>query len=69
LPTGEVVWRTRHGLTRLVDAAGTHVIQPSEADALTGDDPVDRALARLVHRHRTGQLDAYVEMERTPGDH
>lgn len=38
---------------------GTHRIDQSEADALTGDDPVDRAIARLWHRHRTGQLDRH----------
>lgn len=56
LLTGETAWRTPHGRHRLVDARGTHVIDASEFAALTGDDPVDRALARLVHRHRTGQL-------------
>ncbi|MCD4534731.1 hypothetical protein LRP67_11615 [Nocardioides sp. cx-169] len=67
LETGEVVWRTRHGLTRLVDTAGTHVIDASEADALTGDDPLDRALARLVVRHRTGQLEDVIERHRMDG--
>ncbi|WP_193614930.1 hypothetical protein [Nocardioides lijunqiniae] len=68
LPTGEVVWRTRHGLCRIVDSAGTHLLDPTEADALTGDNPVDRSLARLVHRHRTGQLDTEVEMQRMSVD-
>lgn len=56
LATGEVVWRTPHGLCRLVDGYGTHPIAPSEADALTGDSPMETELARLIHRHRTGQL-------------
>ena len=56
LGPGEYLWRTPHGLHRLVDARGTHWIDASDAAALTGDDPVDRALARLLHQHRTGQL-------------
>ncbi|MGH3335533.1 MAG: hypothetical protein ACRDOZ_06905 [Nocardioides sp.] len=30
LPTGEVIWRTRHGLHRIVDRSGTHPIDDSE---------------------------------------
>lgn len=54
--TGATLWRTPHGLPRLVDAAGTHRIHRDLASALTGDDPLDRSLAHLEHRHRTGQL-------------
>lgn len=53
---GEYVWRTPHGLHRVVDARGTHPIEESEAAALTGGDPLDRALARLLHLHRTCAL-------------
>lgn len=56
LATGEVVWRTRHGLHRIVDTTGTHRIEESEADALSGPSDMERGLARLIHRHRTGQL-------------
>ncbi len=56
LPTGEVIWRTRHGLHRIVDRSGTHLIEDSEVQALTGTDPAERSLARLLHQHRTGQL-------------
>ena len=56
LPTGEIVWRTPHGRHRLVDAHGTHHLTQDDYDALTGDDPLDRALARLLIKARTGQL-------------
>ena len=56
LPTGEVIWRTRHGLHRIVDRSGTHPIEDSEVEALTGTDDLDRALSRLLHQHRSGQL-------------
>lgn len=55
LPTGETVWRTPNGRHRVVDANGTHPIASEEAAALTDGDPVDRALARLLHRVSTGQ--------------
>lgn len=64
LRTGEVVWRTRHGLTRIVDPAGTHVIDPAAAEAMCGEDPFEAAVALLMHRARTGQLDTYLEMHR-----
>jgi hypothetical protein len=54
--TGETLWRTPHGLHRLVDHTGTHHLDADEAAALSGDDPVQRALVRLVIRHRTGAL-------------
>lgn len=57
LTVGETVWRTPHGRHRLVDAHGTHRLDESEFAALTGDDPLDRALCRLVVKLRTGQLD------------
>ena len=56
LPTGETVWRTPHGRHRIVDTTGTHPLDPTDAAALTGDDALDAALARLLHRHHTGQL-------------
>lgn len=48
------VWSTPHGLCRLVDAAGTHRIDASEAAALRGPDSLDRALARLTIQVRSG---------------
>ena len=58
LPTGETVWRTPHGRHRIVDPHGTHHLDPDDYAALVGDDQLDRALARILHRHRTGQLPA-----------
>ena len=52
----EYVWTTPHGLHRLVDERGTHRIDESEASALTGTDPLDRALVRLVQQARSGAL-------------
>lgn len=59
-PTGEMLWRTPHGLHRLVDHTGTHVIDEAEHAAWLSDDPLDRALTRIWHQHRTGQLDPQV---------
>lgn len=56
LPTGETVWQTPHGRHRLVDPAGTHHLTRDDYAALTSDDSVDRALARLSIRLRTGQV-------------
>jgi len=56
LPTGEVLWRTPHGLHRLVDAAGTHWIDASEYQDWLSKDPWYRALARVSHRVRIGAL-------------
>ena len=58
LPTGETVWRTPHGRHRIVDPHGTHHLDEADYAALVGDNPLDRALARILHRHRTGQLPA-----------
>ncbi len=55
LPTGETVWQTPHGRHRLVDNHGTHRLTADDHAALTGDDPLDRALARLTVKLRTGQ--------------
>ncbi|GCD89310.1 DUF222 domain-containing protein [Nocardioides sp. LS1] len=55
-PTGETIWRTPHGLHRLVDAAGTHDITESDAHAWLSPDSLDRALVRLQHQFDTGQL-------------
>lgn len=54
--TGETVWHTPHGLHRVVDHNGTHHLTDAEAAALTGDDPLQRALVRLQLRHRSGRL-------------
>jgi hypothetical protein len=56
MTTGEVLWRTPHGLHRIVDGSGTHLIDKSEYDAWLSDDPLDRALVRLMHRLHTGAL-------------
>jgi hypothetical protein len=56
LPTGEIVWRTPHGRHRIVDPHGSHHLDAEDYTALTGDDALDRALARIEHQHRTGQL-------------
>ncbi len=48
LPTGETVWQTPHGRHRLVDHHGTHHLTQDDYTALTSDDPLDRALARLA---------------------
>ena len=46
------LWRTPHGLWRVVDHRGTHPISGADADDLTSNDPLDRTLARLWWRHR-----------------
>ncbi len=56
LPTGEMVWRTPHGQHRIVDHHGTHHLTEDDCNALVGDDELYRALARISHRLRTGQL-------------
>lgn len=53
LGTGVTLWRTPHGLARLVVGVGTHRIGRDLASALTGDDPLDRSLAHFEHQHRT----------------
>ena len=52
LPDGAILWRSPHGLHRLVDRHGTHPLDQDEADALTGPDPVQHALVRLIIRRR-----------------
>jgi hypothetical protein len=56
VPTGEVLWRTPHGLHRLVDAVGTHTIDAHEYQDWLSEDPWRRALARVTHRARIGAL-------------
>ena len=51
-PDGAILWRSPHGLHRLVDHHGTHRLDPDEADALTGPDPIQHALVRLLIRRR-----------------
>ena len=53
---GDHVWRTPHGLHRIVDERGTHTLDQAQAAALTSDDPLDRVLAQLQHQLRTGAL-------------
>ena len=52
LASGGILWRSPHGLHRLVDEHGTTGLDQSEADALTGTDPVQHALVRLILKHR-----------------
>jgi hypothetical protein len=52
LASGGILWRTPHGLHRLVDDHGTHPLDQDEADALTGTDPLQHALVRLLIEHR-----------------
>ena len=52
LPSGGTLWRSPHGLHRLVDEHGTHPLDQDEADALTGTDPVQHALVRLIISRR-----------------
>lgn len=54
LASGGTLWRTPHGLHRLVDEHGTHPLDQDEADALTGPDPVQHAVVRLIIRRRAG---------------
>jgi hypothetical protein len=53
---GDHVWRTPHGLHRIVDERGTHTLDEAAAAALTSDDPLDRVLAQLMLQVRTGAL-------------
>ena len=46
------LWRTPHGLWRVVDRHGTHPISPADAEALTSEDPIERTITRLWWRHR-----------------
>ena len=55
LPTGEVLWRTPHGLHRIVDHLGTRVIDDYEANVWLSEDPVDRKVAHAWHRYKTGR--------------
>jgi hypothetical protein len=56
LASGGILWRSPHGLHRLVDDHGTHPLDQDEADALTGTDPLQHALVRLLLKHRAGLL-------------
>ena len=51
----EYAWATPHGRHRIVDTRGTHVLDPSDGQALFDGDGLDRALVLLSHRVRTGQ--------------
>ena len=46
------LWRTPHGLLRVVDHHGTHLVSTADADALTSEDPLERTITRLWWRHR-----------------
>ncbi len=53
--TNAWVWRTPHGLLRIVDNQGTHLVDQADVDALTSDDPLERACARLWWEHCNSQ--------------
>jgi hypothetical protein len=55
LPTGEVLWRTPHGLHRVVDHLGTRVVDEFEAGVWVSEDPINRRLAVNWHRYKTGR--------------
>ena len=48
----EYAWATPHGQHRIVDPAGTHLLDPGDGDALFHGDDLDRALVLLTHRLR-----------------
>lgn len=48
LRPGSYVWRTPHGLHRLVDHRGTHVLTEPVGSGLLSDDPVDNAVAQMA---------------------
>jgi hypothetical protein len=56
IASGGTLWRSPHGLHRLVDQHGTHPLDQDEADALTGTDPVQHALVRVILNHRAGLI-------------
>jgi hypothetical protein len=56
ITSGGTLWRSPHGLHRLVDQHGTHPLDQSEADALTGTDPLQHALVRVILNHRAGLI-------------
>lgn len=58
LGEGRMLWTTPHGLHRIVDAAGTRVIDDNEARDWTSTDSLTRAITCLYHKHLTGQLQA-----------
>ncbi|GAA2154706.1 hypothetical protein GCM10009844_40880 [Nocardioides koreensis] len=45
------LWRTPHGLWRVVDPRGTHPISDFDAEGFTSPDPLQRSLARLWWEH------------------
>ncbi len=51
LGPGTYAWRTPHGQHRLVDQRGTHWLPRVLGDDLWSEDPLDRALARLMLLH------------------
>ena len=53
--TNAWVWRTPHGLLRIVDANGTHLVDQADVDALTSDDPLERSIARMWWEHCASQ--------------
>jgi hypothetical protein len=44
---GTTLWRTPHGLHRMVDGAGTHHLDPPDDEHVPADDPLDRVLRML----------------------
>jgi hypothetical protein len=53
---GEYLWRTPHGLHRLIDAYGTHDLDPAQALAHEHPGALDAALDRLRAKLDRGEL-------------
>ncbi|HRK46107.1 MAG TPA: hypothetical protein PK324_10815, partial [Nocardioides sp.] len=47
LGPGRYLWRTPHGLYRLIDASGTHRLDPAEALALTHPEALQAVVAQM----------------------
>ena len=47
LALGRYLWRTPHGLRRLVDNTGTHELDPAQSIQLTHPGALDAALDRI----------------------
>jgi hypothetical protein len=57
LGPGDYVWRTPHHRYRLVDSRGTHELPDYVGSGFFSDDPLDRALSRLLVDQRRGRLE------------
>ncbi len=60
------VWSTPHGLHRLVDSHGTHVIDDALAAALSSDSVLERELALFLHRDAIATARRPPRHERAP---